>query len=99
MNEVREKWPMKSVWRFESAPVDELEEVREKAINILKRADTMYGGFLSAIHLLDLAAETQKWNGFGEEHLVELLDVFEKTIRRFQEAEWNVREKQLTRNS
>ncbi|KAJ8063273.1 hypothetical protein OCU04_008504 [Sclerotinia nivalis] len=100
MKEVQEKWP-KRLWgekRFRSAPVDELEDVREKAISILKRADGIYGVFLSTIHLLNWGGEKEKWRGFGEEHLEELLGAFDEAIQRLEGAEWMVRERQLSRS-
>ncbi|KAF7854623.1 hypothetical protein EAF04_010431 [Stromatinia cepivora] len=100
MKEVEEKWP-KRLWgekRFRSAPVEELEDIREKAISILKRADGIYGVFWSSIHLLDWGGEKEKWGGFGEEHLEELLGAFDEAIRRLEGAEWMVRERQLSRS-
>ncbi|CAD6446934.1 052a4909-88fc-47e8-85c6-81385c0f7e6b-CDS [Sclerotinia trifoliorum] len=99
MNEVRKKWPKIDWrnWKFFRPPVDKLEEVREEAISILKRVDGMYGGFLSVIHLLDLAADKEKRRGFGEEHLEELLGVFDETFRRLQQAEWDNFERSIAR--
>ncbi|KAB8294306.1 hypothetical protein EYC80_009727 [Monilinia laxa] len=106
IREVEDEWPWKS-WgdvRFRGPPVERLEEVRKKAVSVLEGVSRDYERIWLAIHLLDKVdgmGKGEKFSlggGFAWWHLEELLKRFDRTIQRLEDAEWNVRKRQNSRN-
>ncbi|ESZ93310.1 hypothetical protein SBOR_6291 [Sclerotinia borealis F-4128] len=99
IREVRDRWP-KRYWGnkgFRTAPVEGLEYVRDKAVSVLKGADQVYEGLGYAINLLDKGGGYNLGGGFGWWHLKELLGNFDQAVKKLDDAEWKVRERQDSR--